>query len=232
MKVIRLNEASMSEIKMAEEAYDAAYGDGKLEVVDQFLRDIVKIKTTSPVLIAIKNFGINFVDKWVTAMRWDELGRDSNEFVNLLKTIDKDDCPVIRDINNFSKIYNVYSDGNIENDFINNSFWSTVVMRDLPQLELWTRDDSDFRETMSYIHTCMKDKGITDPDELSKIFFEEDGGSLKSVPEIRQTLGITGKKQFSKDNIDVSKLNDEQAKDLAGALVNREGMKDYIKTLL
>lgn len=244
MKVLRLTEASMSDIKMAEEAYNAAYGDDKWNVVNQFLRDSVGFKSTSIVLIALKNFGIEFLDKWVNAMRWDEMGRDDNEFILLLKFIDEvgdPNSPPIVDVDNFTKIYNVYSDGNVEKEYtkINPSkdsydFWQDVVFSNDPSLELWSRGDDDFRKTLEYLHDCIEES--YDSNTLSAIFLEQDGKgpAIRSVAEIEQVLSRNNilKSKNNKVSDQLKNLSDDQAKNLISGLLQRDGMIEYASDII
>lgn len=230
MKVRRLNEASYSDIQMAEEAWNAAYGHDKIDILEEFLRNKI-FDQKSKVVDKLLEFGDNFLIKWVDAMKWDELGRDNNEFMALLQTISEDSLP-LQTVDNFTKIYNVYSDGNIETSFIDGggleeSFWRSIAVFGGPERELYSRSDKDFRLTLKYLHDSLE-KEYSEED-LKNIFFEDNGRTIRSVADIESHLRERGDIRRDSRNSDTKNLSDDQAKDLLDDLLQRNGMINYIK---
>jgi len=228
MKVKRLNEASYSDIQMAEEAWNAAYGHDKINILEEFLNSIF---THDDVVKKLLEFGDNFLIKWVNAMKWEELGRDDNEFISLLDSISTDSLP-LQSVDNFTKIYNVYSDGNIEESFINGggleeSFWRSIAVFGGPKRELYTRNDKDFRLTLKYLHDSLE-KQRSEKD-LREIFFEDNGETIRSVADIEAHLINKGDSVRRNNNSNTKNLSDDQAKEMLDDLLQRNGMIDYIK---
>lgn len=228
MKVKRLNEASYSDIQMAEEAWNAAYGHDKINILEEFLNNIF---THDDVVKKLLEFGDNFLIKWVNAMKWEELGRDDNEFISLLDSISTDSLP-LQSVDNFTKIYNVYSDGNIEESFINGggleeSFWRSIAVFGGPKRELYTRNDKDFRLTLKYLHDSLEKQ--RNEKDLREIFFEDNGETIRSVADIEAHLRNKGDRVRRNNNSNTKNLSDDQAKEMLDDLLQRNGMIDYIK---
>lgn len=227
MKVKRLNEASYSDIQMAEEAWNAAYGHDKIDVLEEFLRNKV-FSPNSYIVDTLLKFGDEFLIKWVNAMKWVELGRGNNEFMNLLKMINDHDAP-LQSIDSFTKVYNAYSDGSISNDDLRNNFWKNIVIKNNPRINLYTRSDEEFRDILKYLNDCIE-KGF-DESKLTSIFYEGDGRSLKSIAGIEQALNSNGGsvRRSRSTQTQAQNLNDQQARDMIDSLLQRQGIVDYIK---
>lgn len=223
MKVRRLNEAKYNTVQMAEEAYNAAYGNDRLMVLAEFLEDNARIPRET--IKIILNYGIDYVNRWVNAMKWMELGRGNNEFMNLLRMINDHDAP-LQSVDSFTKVYNAYSDGSISNDDLKNNFWKNIVIKNNPRLNLYTRDDDEFREVLRLLDDCIE-KGF-DESKLTSIFYEGDGKSLKSISGIEQALNNSGVSTRN-NRSQAQNLNDQQAREMIDSLLQRQGIVDYIK---
>lgn len=223
MKVRRLNEAKYNTVQMAEEAYNAAYGNDRLMVLAEFLEDNARIPRET--IKIILNYGIDYVNRWVNAMKWMELGRGNNEFMNLLRMINDHDAP-LQSVDSFTKVYNAYSDGSISNDDLKNNFWKNIVIKNNPRLNLYTRDDDEFREVLRLLDDCIE-KGF-DESKLTSIFYEGDGKSLKSIAGIEQALKNSGVSTRN-NRSQAQNLNDQQAREMIDSLLQRQGIVDYIK---
>lgn len=224
MKVRRLNEASYNDIQMAEEAWNAAYGHDKIDILEEFLRSKV-FNPNSHIVDTLLEFGDEFLIKWVNAMKWMELGRGNNEFMNLLKMINDHDAP-LQSVDSFTKVYNAYSDGSISNDDLKNNFWKNIVIKNNPRLNLYTRSDDEFRDVLRLLNDCIE-KGF-DESKLTSIFYEGDGKSLKSIAGIEQALKNSGVSTRN-NRTQAQNLNDQQAREMIDSLLQRQGIVDYIK---
>lgn len=223
MKVRRLNEAKYNTVQMAEEAYNAAYGNDRLMVLAEFLEDNARIPRET--IKIILNYGIDYVNRWVNAMKWVELGRGNNEFMNLLRMINDHDAP-LQSVDSFTKVYNAYSDGSISNDDLKNNFWKNIVIKNNPRLNLYTRSDDEFRDVLRLLNDCIE-KGF-DESKLTSIFYEGDGKSLKSIAGIEQALKNSGVSTRN-NRSQAQNLNDQQAREMIDSLLQRQGIVDYIK---
>lgn len=223
MKVRKLNEAKYNTVQMVEEAYNAAYGNDRLMVLAEFLEDNARIPRET--IKIILNYGIDYVNRWVNAMKWMELGRGNNEFMNLLRMINDHDAP-LQSVDSFTKVYNAYSDGSISNDDLKNNFWKNIVIKNNPRLNLYTRDDDEFREVLRLLDDCIE-KGF-DESKLTSIFYEGDGKSLKSIAGIEQALKNSGVSTRN-NRSQAQNLNDQQAREMIDSLLQRQGIVDYIK---
>ena len=211
MKVRRLNEAKYNTVQMAEEAYNAAYGNDRLMVLAEFLEDNARIPRET--IRIILNYGIDYVNRWVNAMKWVELGRGNN------------DAP-LQSVDSFTKVYNAYSDGSISNDDLKNNFWKNIVIKNNPRLNLYTRSDDEFRDVLRLLNDCIE-KGF-DESKLTSIFYEGDGKSLKSIAGIEQALKNSGVSTRN-NRSQAQNLNDQQAREMIDSLLQRQGIVDYIK---
>ena len=173
----------------------------------------------------ILNYGIDYVNRWVNAMKWVELGRGNNEFMNLLRMINDHDAP-LQSVDSFTKVYNAYSDGSISNDDLKNNFWKNIVIKNNPRLNLYTRSDDEFRDVLRLLNDCIE-KGF-DESKLTSIFYEGDGKSLKSIAGIEQALKNSGVSTRN-NRSQAQNLNDQQAREMIDSLLQRQGIVDYIK---
>lgn len=191
MKTTRLLEASARTIDAWQKRYDDPSENGlknmgsgwrdeesKSDVIHNILNNELGIKNT--VVDRIVGFGENFLDSWINAMKWSELGYEGNELIELFKEFDDPTENYLKSANNFEKIYDVYSDDNLETNFFSNDIYRKLIKSD----RMYDSYDlKSFREIFSDF-IDLKDKGF-DNDILNNIFIDEIDGDVRQLADIK-----------------------------------------------
>lgn len=224
MKTVRLDEADVTSTNEAKSRYESAETDEeKVDIVIEFLSNIIN---NTGVLNSIENFGESHVISWVNAMRWDELGRDDNEFIKLLNNIGEGSIP-LSNFDNFSKIYNAYSDGSISNDYINdkNYLFEKMVLDN----QLYESSDKEFREYFK-IYDRLKSNSRFSDEAINEIFLENPRSPATSkfnLLAVVQRKANNGGAEYNSNDVE---NNLDAAKDMLDKLLNVEGIAEYLNS--
>lgn len=210
MKVLKLNEATNDVIQNAKERFEQATTDNeKLDILGDFL-----VKTDprldSDVWLKIKNFGINFLSKWINAFKWEEAGSTGNAFIKLLN---KDDGKLIannQDI--FTIAYNCYAGTDYIND--NSLNYNPLFVK-----SLYKNSPEDIKDIVRM--WSRKVKSSKDVKDAIPLFYENtdfkntsmENWIVKSAAQIRDDL--------SSNNVDVSD-DESDIKDFLKSKRNRD----------
>ena len=207
MKVLKLNEASSTDIANAKKEFnDAKDRDEKLEVLETFLKNC---GLNDNAWDHLKDFGSDFLFNWMNSFKWEEAGRSNNEFMALMNNPSADH--VLSNKNRFIKAYNTYA-----SDCIN----STDELYDNPILttSIYNYPIEDIKEIVNYwsqdFNKLNDGANDEDFDNMIKKYYEDDG-NVKTLAEIKQYANNSGLKNS----------NDQNIKELQRLLSN----KDYAK---
>lgn len=230
MKVIKLNEASVSSVMDAKDQYNnAADNTEKAEIVKRFLIDNGIVK--SSIVEKLMEYGPTFIVDWVNAMKWEELGRDDNEFIYLLQNI-KPESVVMSNPNNFTKAYNAYSDGSFDKSYMNDdNVLGQIFLKMLLDFQLYRESDADFRETFKIYDSLRNNSRVTEED-IRNIFLEDPSrqdSDINLLSVIKQRANNIGGYR-SKNRVNVN--NRKDAEELMDNLLAVDGMREYAASKL
>lgn len=179
MKVI--NEASAEDVRAAEERFNNAKSDSeKAAEVYYLLMQDDNLKNSDG-LKALQKFPDSFIVRWANAMKFDEIGRDNNEFINLIKRY-KDGEIIFSSLENFYKIYNAYADDLIDNKYLNSELFNELIHH----YRLYNLNQEDFNSVLK-IYSDLKQANNNDND-IKTVFFE-DNGDLRTIADIKARSG-------------------------------------------
>ena len=216
MKTIRLVEAPTTASANTTQgditSWEAEWADptqDKLDVARNILNDV---NIDSNIINKILSFGNKFVVDWINAMRLDEIARKNNEFINLLKEdINKKEDTILRNKENFIKVYNVYATNLMDIDYLKDDLYKTI----LTDTGMYSRSEDDFREVYKY-YDNLKSKNYSNED-IRKILLEEGTDKVLSNAQIIENAAAL------KDPEIIARRNVEQVK---------QDIKKYAKALL
>ena len=234
MRVLKLNEASSGQANVWKDSYNSAKtADEKFEVLkDALLTSSPKGDVDINVINRLKSFGYDFITRWVDAMRWDEISREDNEFMNILRMSSGNE-PFLESVSNFSKLYNTYSDGSIENRYLSGGDLSNIFLTLMNNSRTYQYNDGDFRELFS-LFDDLASSGTT-PSNLKTIFFEMNGNNVKDIKSpamIKQKYNEYNKRNNRIGRQSNSKMSTEQIKSIIDQALTNTQMRNYVRDRL
>ena len=172
----------------------------------------------------VEKMNPSFVKEWINAIKLEELTDPTNEFIVLLN--DNRTKDILLDnfnVRNFSKVYNAYTDGVLENDALN---YKTYIQL-LHHPDTYRFDDKEFREVFR-IFDDLRSSNKFDDDDLRRVFFHLDGNKLRvnSLDAIRMNAGRSNNRRRNNTN-----LNDSLKSTIDDIMQNRDAV-EYIRNLL
>lgn len=210
MRVIKLNEAgateySYNELKNLEKQYNEAKDyNTKVNIIS----NVAQISPDNNLF----KFGETFLDRWISAMKWDELARNDNEFVFLLRNLE----PVTKDVKTFLKVYNAYADNLFDFSDLSDGHPGpiTTAQRDLLVKALNSNNisDDDFSKLFE-IYNKQQDQDKTD---ISKFCIDNDPKKdLKSIANLMRDMGVK----------DSNKLNNDELQNIVNSIADKDVWK-------
>lgn len=168
----------------------------------------------------VLSFGINFINRWIKAMKWEELTDPSNEFVIIMKDANSfgtDTPKFLENKENFTKLYNAYS-----NNYFSKSYYEEPVFKAIVNSDrLYGLSDREVRNVFR-IYDELASKN-TSSEELRNVFFDEDE-KLNSLDTIKIKVGeeSQGKKdnKYSEFNANLNRMSNDDLNDFAKVLKN------------
>ena len=232
MKII--NEASTGYIEKWKTSYNEANNEQeKLAVIEEALSTVIDDKD---VVDRIMSFGYGFLNKWINAMKWEELGyegagtnyRFGNEFIILLNSPNLNE-EALKNTTNFSRAYNIYANNLIDPEILEENTGRGDVYRKL----LSDRRAYQFSEgdviSMINIFLDLYQKGASDS-VIKRIFLEDKEGStygdLNELPVVKERLKYSYNKNHREDSqvktTNTNKMSDDQIKELANSFTDNQ----------
>lgn len=205
---------------------NAKSADEKLDVVKKALFESIGIDPH--IVDKILSFGIGFVDRFVNAMKWEEIGRRDNPFIHLLYQLPSNDVAMLNNSQNFSKIYNVYTKELLDPEFFDNDvLYQKMILSD----QLYKFDQKEFSEFFD-LFINLKDNGTSDTN-LKYLFLEDpkdvNGSDFRTLSEVKHLINIYNKQLKLKDN-NAKTVNTKNSK-LTVDVNNKNDINKFIGSL-
>lgn len=130
----------------------------------------------------IKSLGLDFLKKWLSAMRIDEFVRDNNEFSEILEDNDLNST-LTKNTEVFTKAYNAYASNLFDNP--ESDMFQKKLLADS---SIYGLDENDFKDMFKiYNKIKSENKDLSPRDIYNKAndyFYDRGTGQLKSTAEI------------------------------------------------
>ena len=235
MKVIK-EETSQLNFNTYKDSYDNAES---FEEKQNILLNLSSLSGCKTALNNIFKYGENFTDSWVDAMNWEELVRDDNEFVILMG--ENSIANKFKNLDDFVKIYNMYSDGSIEKKFLEEPVFKNLLMNS----DTYKFNEREFREVFKLYNIINSNFNNVDSKQLENILqdiFYEDGSNGEHINSLNTIKTRVNKyvKNFdasnnddtaTKTNIDLDDIDFEDqniVKDIINKLIDSDVAKNMV----
>lgn len=224
MKVLKEANATTGAIGDAETRYNEAdKAKDRLAILDEFLEDQADIP--EDIVRKLNSLGYVFLNNWIKAMRWDELGRHTNEFAEILRRANTND-PFLRSEDNFTKLYNSYAHENIEQRYLNpSSDYGKVFTALYKDPRLYQENDlKNFIEIISLFDKLANSN--TTPSQLKYIFFEVQNGEVTDISTFARIKEKVNK--ISPNSNNAKKILGNDFKEIVDTAVKDPQMRQYM----
>ena len=226
MKVLRLNEASNTDIQNAKEAFNKSTDSNeKLSILKNFL-DKTSLNT-GVIWPKLEKFGVDFLSKWIESFKWEEAGSSSNPFINFLNyACDRGngDSVIFDTPKTFATAYNCYAG----TDYLNNE--RSFHYHPLLVKSVYKNSPGDVREIARMWSVAFKSaKNVR---ELVPVFYESTDFKstpmkdwvVKSAAQIRDDLSSSGKTVYNDEDTETkikNLLKDDRSRNIIKNELNK-----------
>lgn len=218
MKVLRLNEASNTEIQDAKETFNAAQSDDeRMKILHDFLKN--KCGLEDHAWSDLERLGSSLLADWIKSFKWEEAGRPGNDFIAAMNSKLSSQWMQAAD-DRFVKAYNAYASGYIDKNKLEDS--------PLYNPSLYKNDEKDVKQILSYWDQ-LYDR--LDDDTLHNTFYESnDNSELRTLADIQSR--INDLRNGSRLDRDVDSINDRDRETLKSLIDKSDDLKNYARELL
>ena len=183
---------------------NAQNGDEKKDVFTSIMIGDLGYGNICKILLS---FGLVFVSDWVNSMKFEELGNYKNDLIYLFDISDPNPNSYyyLKNIDNFVKLYNVYANGYLNQDYFKDAATKDVFNELVNNPRMYQFNDDDFKTifgTFDNLVTAWKDNQNLKGD-LKFVFLENDSGKvtgdINQIPIINEHIKIVNNKNLSVD---------------------------------
>jgi len=190
--------------------------NSKLQTLKGFLINSCKLNPN--IWPSLERLGNNLLFSWIESFKFEEAGRDGNEFIAALNHPGSD-MFITQTDDRFVKAYNAYASGYIDKNELEDS--------PLYNPHLYKNSENDVKQILSYWNQLYN---RFDHNDLMEIFYEDplQGDKLRTLAEIQAKINDLR----INNTTEVKSINDKDKETLKSLIDKSADLKNYARELL